>query len=217
MGSLLSWITDPVPGATSIDVQDDDVWAYVLIFLMMLLSCAGMPFVGTLAVGGGAVLASQHHLLLAPVLVAAVIGGEIGGIAGYWIGVRWGRQLMQRPGRRQEQRLKVLERGEQLYAKWGRLAVFVTTAMISGTARMKFSQFVVWNLITVTAFVMALGPTSYGAGKIARGEHDPESLAMLALGLAVAVGIAAVSIVHRRRQRARRAESRTPGDAQDLS
>jgi hypothetical protein len=63
--------------------------------------------------------------------------------------------------------------------------VFFTTAMASGAARMKFGQFVVWNRITTLAFVLSLGPASYGAGKVAGGHHDWFSVGMLVLGLAV--------------------------------
>lgn len=176
------------------------IWPYLAVLVLMLLSSAGVPFIGTFALGGGAVLASQGHLDLAAVLIAAVIGGEAGGIVGYLIGLRWGRRLMERPGWRQEQRLKLLARGEKLYATWGRLAVFVTTAMISGTAKMKFRQFVVWNLITTVLFVAAVGPASYGAGRIATGHHDTHSIALLAVGLAVAAVLIWISIRHRRQK-----------------
>ncbi|GAA0522973.1 hypothetical protein GCM10011581_38730 [Saccharopolyspora subtropica] len=175
------------------------VWAYFAIFALMLCSSAGVPFIGTFALGGGAVLASRGELDLAAVLVASILGGEIGGIVGYHIGFRWGRRIMERPGHRQEQRQRLLTRGEQLYQTWGRLAVFVTTAMISGAAHMKFSQFVVWNLITTTAFVLAVGPASYGAGKIAHGHHDATSIAFLVFGLAVAVVL--IWFTRRRRRR----------------
>ncbi|MBB5158511.1 DedA family protein [Saccharopolyspora phatthalungensis] len=177
------------------------VWAYFAVFALVLLSSAGMPFIGTFAVGGGAVLASQGHLDLAAVLIAAVLGGEAGGIVGYQIGFRWGRRLMERPGRRQEQRQKLLARGERLYETWGRLAVFVTTAMISGTANMKFTQFVVWNLITTTAFVLAVGPASYGAGRIVSGHHDTTSILLLVSGLVVAALTIWIAVRHRRRKK----------------
>lgn len=77
----------------------------------------------------------------------AVIGGELGGLIGFKIGTRWGTQLLDRPGKRQAGRRKLMEKGELAYAKWGRLAVFFTPAIISGTARMKFGQFALWNFL----------------------------------------------------------------------
>jgi membrane protein DedA with SNARE-associated domain len=75
-----------------------------------------MPVIGTAALGAAAVAVSQHRLDLAAVIVVAVIAGEAGGLGGYAIGRRWGRRLLERPGRHQARREKVMERGESLYA-----------------------------------------------------------------------------------------------------
>jgi membrane protein DedA with SNARE-associated domain len=40
-----------------------------------------------------------------------------------------------------------LERGEQVYARWGWLAVFFTPAIVSGTAKMPPYRFAFWNLL----------------------------------------------------------------------
>lgn len=58
-----------------------------------------------------------------------------GGLGGYAIGRRWGRRLLERPGRHQARREKVIKRGESLYARWGALAVFITPAIVSGMAK----------------------------------------------------------------------------------
>jgi membrane protein DedA with SNARE-associated domain len=106
-----------------------------------------MPVIGTAALGAAAVAASQRRLDLAAAIVVAVIAGEAGGLGGYAIGRRWGRRLLERPGRHQARREKVMERGESLYARWGALAVFVTPAIVSGTAKMPPYRFAVWNLL----------------------------------------------------------------------
>ena len=61
--------------------------------------------------------ASQRRLDLAAVIVVSVIAGEAGGLVGYAIGRRWGRRLLDRPGRHQARQEKVMERGERPYAR----------------------------------------------------------------------------------------------------
>lgn len=83
-------------------------------------------------VGWAAVLASQGKLNIFVVLIVAALGAEAGGLAGYGIGDRWGRKLLDRPGRMHERRQKAVATAEAVYAKWGRLAVFFTSTIISG-------------------------------------------------------------------------------------
>lgn len=64
-----------------------------------------------------AVAASQRRLDLSAVIVVSVIAGEAGGLAGYAIGHRWGRRLLERPGRQQARRERMMQRGERLYAR----------------------------------------------------------------------------------------------------
>ena len=91
-------------------------WQYLLVFLAVAASWAGVPLIGTAALGAAAVAASQRRLDLAAVIVVSVIAGEAGGLGGYAIGRRWGRRLLERPGRHQARREKVMERGESLYS-----------------------------------------------------------------------------------------------------
>lgn len=95
-------------------------------FLAVAASWAGVPVIGTASLGAAAVAASQQKLQLTAVIVVAVVAGEVGGLGGYVIGRRWGRRLLERPGRHQAGREKMMQRGERLYARWGWLAVFFT-------------------------------------------------------------------------------------------
>jgi hypothetical protein len=55
---------------------------YLLLFLAVAASWAGVPFIGTAALGAAAGAASQDRLNLAAVIVVAVIAGEAGGLGG---------------------------------------------------------------------------------------------------------------------------------------
>jgi membrane protein DedA with SNARE-associated domain len=170
----------------------------------MALSFAGIPAIGAAVGGGAAGLGSQGKLNIPVVLIVAVLGAEAGGLAGYSIGDRWGRKLMDRPGRGHERRQKAVAKAEAVYAKWGRLAVFFTSTVVSGILRMKYSQFVVWNFVVGAVYVLSVGPAAYGAGKVSASEQDGGSLGALAAGLAIAAGCAVLAARYYRRRKARR-------------
>ena len=178
-------------------------WQYLLLFLAVAASWAGVPVIGTAGLGAAAVAASQHKLDLAAVIVVAVVAGEAGGLAGYAIGRRWGRRLLERPGRHQAGREKMMQRGERLYARWGWLAVFVTPAIVSGTAKMPPYRFAVWNLLDSLGWSVSVAASAYGLGRLATGHHTGYDIAILAIGLG-AGAIVAVAATRRYRRRATR-------------
>jgi membrane protein DedA with SNARE-associated domain len=179
-------------------------WAYLAVFALMALTFIGIPAVGPAVVGWAAVLASQGKLNIVAVLIVAALGAEAGGLIGYGIGARWGRKILDHPGPWQEPRRNTVARAEAVYAKWGRLAVFVTPTLVSGVLRMKYSQFLVWNFVVGSVYVLSVGPAAYGAGKVAANEQDGESLAALVAGLAITTGCAMLAARYYRRRRARR-------------
>jgi membrane protein DedA with SNARE-associated domain len=179
-------------------------WAYLAVFALMALTFVGVPAIGAAVVGWAAVLASQGKLNIWWVLIVAALGAEVGGIGGYHIGERWGRQLLQHPGPWLERRQNAVTRAEALYAKWGRLAVFFTPTIVSGLLKMKYSQFLVWNFAVGAVYVLSVGPAAYGVGKVSASEQDAGSLAALLIGLAIAAGCIVLAARYYRRRRARR-------------
>jgi membrane protein DedA with SNARE-associated domain len=155
---------------------------------------------GTAGLGAAVVAASQQKLQLAAVIVVAVVAGEVGGLGGYAIGRRWGRRLLERPGRHHEGREKMMQRGERLYARWGWLAVFFTPAIVSGTANMPPYRFALWNLLDSLGWSVSVAASAYGLGRLATGHHTGHDIAILAIGLgAGAIGAVAATRRHRRR------------------
>ena len=179
-------------------------WQYLLLFLAVGASWAGVPIIGTAALGTAAVAASQDKLDLAAVIVIAVLAGEAGGLGGYAIGRRWGRRLLERPGKRQAGREKMMQRGERLYARWGWLAVFVTPAIVSGTAKMPPYRFALWNLLDSLGWSVSVAASAYGVGRLATGHHTGHDIAILLIGLAAGVLVAVAAVRRHRRRRNQR-------------
>src|ERR1700749_1005044 len=178
-------------------------WQYLLLFLVVAASWAGVPVIGTAGLGAAAVAASQQKLQLTAVIVVAVVAGEVGGLGGYVIGRRWGRRLLERPGKHQAGREKMMQRGERLYARWGWLAVFFTPAIVSGTAKMPPYRFALGNLLDSLGWTVSVAASAYGLGRLATGHHTGHDIAILAVGLG-AGAIVAVAARRRHRRRAAR-------------
>ena len=189
-------------------------WQYLLLFLAVAASWAGVPVIGTAALGAAAVAASQGRLDLAAVIVVAAVAGEAGGLSGYAIGRRWGRRLLERPGRHQARREKMVERGERLYARWGWLAVFFTPAIVSGTAKMRPYQFALWNLLDSLGWAVSVAASAYGVGRLATGHHTGHDIAILVIGLGAGALVTVVAVRRHRRRPARpvRASGSGPSD-----
>jgi membrane protein DedA with SNARE-associated domain len=133
------------------------------------------------------------------VVLVTTVAGEIGGLIGYAIGDRWGRQLLERPGKHQPRRQRMVERGEQAYSKWGRLAVFFTPAIVSGTAKMQHREFALWNFFAAFGFAFSVSASAYGIGRLVTGHHSSEDVGTLVVGLVVGVMVAVLFVVHHRR------------------
>jgi len=183
----------------------DGFWVYLGIFALVMLGWAGIPGIGATVLGASTAAASQGKLNIAAVLIAAIIAVEVGGLVGYSVGIRWGRALLSHPGPLLARRQRVLTAGEAMYVKWGRLAVFFTPCMVSGIAKMKYSQFVVWNFLAGAAYVISVGLSVYGAGKVVTGHHDAASVSSLVIGIAVGVAVFLLGRRYYRRRKARRA------------
>lgn len=190
--------------ATASSASMGGLWAYLAVFLLVMIGWAGIPAIGGTVIAGAAVLASQGKLNIVAVLIVSVLATEAGGLIGYAVGLRWGREIMSHPGPWLRRRQEAVGTGEALYAKWGRLAVFFTPCIVSGIARMNRAQFAVWNLLAGAVYVLSVGPAAYGAGKITSGQQGLEGGGSLIAGVAVGVVAFVLARRHHRRQKARR-------------
>jgi membrane-associated protein len=81
-----------------------DGWvAIAVVFLFPALESSaflGFVFPGEIAVLLGGVLASKGSIPLPAVIVAAIAGAVIGDMVGYFVGRRWGHQILRGAGRR---------------------------------------------------------------------------------------------------------------------
>ncbi len=196
--TVLPTLFATAPNATSAGA----LWVYATLFVGEVVSWAGVPMIGTVVLGSAGLAASQGVASITVIVIVATVAGEIGGLTGYAIGHRWGTEYLNRPGKHQEGRQKALDKSEDLYAKWGRLAVFFTPAVISGTARMKPRQFALWNLIESFIFAISVGHTADGIGRLISGHHSAGDIAILVLGLVATGTLLYLADRHHKRRKA---------------
>jgi membrane protein DedA with SNARE-associated domain len=178
-------------------------WHYFVLFIAVAASWAGVPFIGATVAGAAGVAASQGVLDLSAVIVVTTIAGEVGGLLGYDIGFRWGREWLGRPGKHQARRQKLLADGERAYAKWGGLAVFFTPAIISGTAKMRHRRFAFWNLVASLGFAVSVTASAYGIGKLVTGSQTAHDVFVLLVGIISGLLLMVMFVRRHRRSRQR--------------
>jgi membrane protein DedA with SNARE-associated domain len=101
----------------------------------------------------------------------------------------------------------MVEKGERAYAKWGRLAVFFTPAVVSGAAKMRHGEFVVWNLVASFAFTVSVAASAFGIGRIVTGNTSLHDVVTLIVGLAMGTVVMVWFVrLHRRRVAAKRTQ-----------
>jgi membrane protein DedA with SNARE-associated domain len=82
--------------------------------------------------------------------------------------------------------------------------VFFTPAIVSGTAKVRRGQFVLWNLIASSAFSISVAASSFGLGRVLTGSHSLHDIVTLLVGLAVGAFVMVWFVRHRRRAMAKR-------------
>ena len=188
-----------------IDIPEHVGYAAVAVFVGM--EASGVPVPGETALIAAAVLASQGTLSIELVIAIAAAAAIVGDNIGYLLGRRFGRRVMERPGRTQDRRLVALDRGERLFDHHGAKAVFlgrwvallrIWAAWLAGMAGMRWRTFLLWNALGGIGWALFFGLLGYWGG-----EATAELVARLGVGAAVAVIVAVAVfwlVLHRRRR-----------------
>lgn len=164
----------------------------------------GLPGPGEPVLIAAAVIAARHHLDIASVVVVAFLGALGGGILGWLVGLKFGRTLLTRRGPLHKQRLKALERGDAMFARYTALAIFLTPSWMAGIHNVGAVKYNVINALIAAAWAAGIGISAYFVG-------PPVLDAVSDLGtvtgvlLCVLVAAAIVAEILRRRRKAERA------------
>jgi membrane-associated protein len=170
----------------------------------------GVPLPGETALIAAGILASEGHLTIELVIAVAAGAAILGDNVGFWIGRKGGRKLLELPGPLAHHRQRVLERGEEIFQKYGPKTVFfgrwfsglrIASAWLAGVNRMPWHTFVVYNALGGIAWSVSVGLLSYWAGHSADGVLKTVGVGGLALALVVLGAFVAWRMWRRRRAR----------------
>ena len=180
---------------------------YAAVAVFVVVEASGVPVPGETALIAASVLASQGELSIELVIAIAAAAAIVGDNVGYLLGARFGRRLLERPGRTEARRRAALERGQHLFDRHGAKAVFlgrwiallrIWAAWLAGMASMRWRTFLFWNALGGIGWAIFFGLLGYYGGEAAA-----ELVARAGVGVAVAAGVVALALwifVHRRRR-----------------
>jgi membrane protein DedA with SNARE-associated domain len=183
-----------------------------VIGLVVGIEALGIPLPGETAVIFGGLAAGQGRLSIVAVIVVAAAGAIVGDNIGFVIGRRGGRALLERPGRFEAERRRVLEIGDPFFERHGPKAVFigrwitglrVWTSWLAGASDMRWPTFMIWNALGGTAWATSVALAAYYGGKSV--ETVFSKVGLYGGLAAIALIVVGVAYVWRRRRRGREA------------
>lgn len=136
-------------------IQTLSIWSYLLVFAIIFAESAGLPLPGFSVAMMAAALAGQGQLSFWLIYPLTVIASTLGGMSGYWIGVRGGRNLITRYGRYVLITPQRFNSAEKLFHKHGDKAVLFgrylpilcfMAGILSGIAHLPYRRFFIYNL-----------------------------------------------------------------------
>jgi membrane-associated protein len=141
----------------------------------LLLENAGVPVPGETILLLACFLAySEHDLWLPWIIVVATIAATLGDNLGFALGYYGGRPLLARYQALFRIQNKTVQRGEELFARYGAVAVFfarfvfgmrVITGPLAGVLRMPWRKFTVFNFLGAALWVTVISGVGYLFGQ----------------------------------------------------
>lgn len=185
-------------------------YTYPVLVGLVLLESVGIPLPGEIALVTAAAYASLGHISIVVVIILAALSAIVGGILGYWIGIKGGLPLVVRYGGYVGIRKSHIERTHAFFERngaktilFGRFVAILRTwaAVVAGAACMSFKKFVTYTSIGSIVWAIVFGSLGYFFGRdlpLLEKHIARASFGVLALAV---VGIAIYFIFDRRKSK----------------
>jgi len=156
-------------------IEHYGAFAYLLVAGIIFLENAGIPLPGeTTLILAGTLAGGSDPLLAFPlVLFSAIFGAVLGDNMGYFLGRRFGRDLVLRYGGRFGLTQEKFDRAEEAFLKNSSWAVFIGRFIIllrilagplAGITKMPWPRFVLFNTLGAISWASAITTASYFFG-----------------------------------------------------
>jgi membrane protein DedA with SNARE-associated domain len=163
---------------------------YIVLFVLVATMGAGLPGLGDASLIAAGTLAGEGRLNVGIVLATAMVAWMLGSVAGYEIGVRGGRRLLDHPGRLETRRRKLLAKGDRAFGRHTFVASVTMPAFVSGIFRVRFRVFVLGALVAGIGWIGMYVGLSYVLGEeVAKRIGNAGTKALLGVLVIVAIGL----------------------------
>ncbi len=187
-------------------------YTYPALLLLVLVESLGIPLPGEIALVTAAAYAASGHISIYIVIIVAALGAIVGGILGYWIGLKGGLPLVARYGRYVGVRNSHIDRAHAFFERngsktilFGRFIALLRTwaAVVAGAASMSFPMYVICNTISSVVWAIVFGVLGYTFGHDLPVLEKYISRASYGVLVLVLVGSGVFLIIRRRSKSAR--------------
>lgn len=150
-------------------------YGYWAVAAALLLENAGVPVPGeTILLLASFLAYSERDLQLSWIILVGTLVTTVGGCLGFALGQYGGRVLLQRYQAFFRIPMATVERGENLFARYGAVTVFfarfvfgmrVISGPIAGVLRMPWRKFLIFNFLGAAAWVSVISGAGYLFGR----------------------------------------------------
>ncbi|HXI99059.1 MAG TPA: DedA family protein [Gemmatimonadaceae bacterium] len=181
-------------------------YTYPVLLLLVMLESLGVPLPGEIALVTAAAYASSGHISISIVIALAALGATVGGVLGYWIGIKGGLPLVTRYGGYIGVRQSHVARAHAFFERngsktilFGRFVAILRTwaAIVAGAAAMSFTKFVTYNTIGSIVWAIVFGLLGFYFGRDLPVLEKYISRVSLGVLVAAVVGIALFFLLKR--------------------
>ena len=163
---------------------------YIVLFVLVAVMGAGLPGPGDASLIAAGTLAGEGKLNVSIVLATAMAAWMIGSVAGYEVGIRKGRWLLDHPGRLEKHRRKLLAKGDRAFGRHTFVASVTMPAFVSGIFKVRFYVFALGALTAGIGWIGIYVGLSYFLGEeIAKHVGKLGTKAILGVIVVVVVGL----------------------------